>query len=91
MGIAAEESFDVVLEGLGKVSQAGTGAQVGEGEVDENVLTAVVFDRIPVLTIGGPEDDLEGAAEGSELGLEGLEFLGFGVEGEASAIGDEVH
>ena len=61
MGIAAEESFDVVLEGLGKVSQAGTVAEVGEGEIDEDVLTAVVFDRIPVLTIGGTEDDLEGA------------------------------
>ncbi len=64
---------------------------MGEGEVDENVLTAFVGDRVPFLAIGGLEDDLEGAVKSSELGLEILEILGFGVEWEASAIGDEVH
>ena len=64
---------------------------MGEGEVDKNVVTAFVGDRVPFLAIGGLEDDLEGAAEGAKLGLEILEILGFDVEREASAIGYEVH
>ena len=56
---------------------------MGESEIDENILTAFVGDRVPVLTIGGTKDNLEGAAKGSELGLKSLEILGFGVEGEA--------
>ena len=64
---------------------------MGEGEVDKNVVTAFVGDRVPFLAIGGLEDDLEGAEEGAKLGLEILEILGFDVEREASAIGYEVH
>jgi Rhodopirellula transposase DDE domain len=54
------DNLQIWWKGLPKEEpQAETGAQVGE--VDQYVLTAVVFDRIPVLTIGGTEDDLEGA------------------------------
>lgn len=89
--VAAEVAFEVVLEGGVEVFGFGAGAEVAEGEVDEQVVAALVGDRVPGIGVGGLEDEGEGLAGATEVGLEVAEGAEFVVEGEAASFGVEGH
>ena len=65
--VVAVEVFDVVLEFVWELAEAGSAAEGGERDVDEGVVAGGLFTAGPEPGLGDAPDQREGGADAAEL------------------------